>query len=471
MNAKAFFRLAGGALVLASPGCQRHSALASSGTTQQQQALAATQQPTPFATPPVLPGTPDVATLVAKVTPSVVNVTVVQAVKRADMPFDLGPMFGQHGREDGDRVFRQRGLGTGFIIDPVGHVVTNAHVVEDAAQVRVKLADEREFDAKVKGKDDRLDIAVLELQGAKDLPSISLGSSDRLRVGEYVVAIGNPFGLGNTVTMGIVSAKSRAIGAGPYDDFIQTDASINPGNSGGPLFNLEGQVVGINTAISAQGRGIGFAIPIDAVREVLPQLLASGHVARGRLGVLIQAIDSPLAKALGLDHAKGALIGEVEQGGPAEKAGIRSGDVILAVDHTEIAHAQELPRLVARHQPGSRVTLTLRRDKSTRDTAVTLDALEEEATPAKPPLPAAGPQNLGMSMSDARGGGALVDRVTPGGPVDEELESGDVILEVNQKSVARAADAKRLLLAVGPGQVALVKLRREGKIHFVAIER
>ena len=198
--------------------------------------------------------------------------------------------------------------------------MTNAHVVDDADLVKVKLADDREYRAKVVGKDVRLDVAVLKLEDPpNDLPVTSLGSSDALRVGEYVVAIGNPFGLGNTVTMGIVSAKGRTIGAGPYDDFIQTDASINPGNSGGPLFNLRGQVVGINTAINPQGKGIGFAIPIDAVRDVVPQLLATGHVSRGRLGVVIQGMDEDLAKAVGLDHPHGALVEEVEPGEPGRE--------------------------------------------------------------------------------------------------------------------------------------------------------
>src|SRR5262249_37613876 len=212
---------------------------------------------------------PDVATLAAKVRPAVVNVTTVHTVRTREItdPFDFfglgGPRSGRGG--GGDRLLRQQALGSGFIIDAQGHVVTNAHVVDKADQVKVKLGDDRELDAKVRGRDERLDLAVLELQGVKDLPFVPLGDSDALRVGEYVVAIGNPFGLGQTVTMGIVSAKSRAIGAGPYDDFIQTDASINPGNSGGPLFNLHGQVVGINTAINPAGKGIGFAIPVDAL--------------------------------------------------------------------------------------------------------------------------------------------------------------------------------------------------------------
>src|SRR5258708_24981047 len=264
-------------------GCQRQSPTASAQSVHPAPALAAdptprssspadtlTATPAPFATPPLLPGTPDVAALVAKIKPSVVNITTIHESRPAkldeNLPFGMDPFFpfGPGRRGGGDQVFRQQALGSGFIVDSMGRVVTNAHVVDGANDVKVKLADEREYSAKVLGRDQRLDLAVLELQGAKDLPAAALAPSEQLRVGEYVVAIGNPFGLGHTVTMGIVSAKSRTIGAGPYDDFIQTDAAINPGNSGGPLFNSKGQVVGINTAITAQGKGIGFAIPVDA---------------------------------------------------------------------------------------------------------------------------------------------------------------------------------------------------------------
>jgi serine protease Do len=445
---------------------------------------AAPQQPAPFATPPVLPGTPDVATLVAKVTPAVVNITTIHDVHAPQMDFDFPFGFdpfgmaprGQRPRGGGnDQVYRQKALGSGFLVDGGGHVVTNAHVVEDADSVRVKLADDREFDAKVKGRDTRLDLAVLELVGAHDLPAVSLGSSEQLRVGEYVVAIGNPFGLGNTVTMGIVSAKSRAIGAGPYDDFVQTDASINPGNSGGPLFNLRGQVVGINTAINPQGKGIGFAIPVDALKDVLPQLLSTGKVARGRLGVAIQPIDNSLAKALGLDKPKGALVGDVELGGPAEKAGIRPGDLIIRVDQTEIGRSEELPRVVARHPPGTRVKVEFVREHTTRTTEITLDELRDE----NPGRSSGGPQgsgphvpsDLGVQLADVPGQGAVVARVMPGGPADGVLEHGDVILEVNRTPVAHATDVQKQIAAAPAGKPLLLKIKREDQIRFVAIER
>ncbi|WP_394825670.1 Do family serine endopeptidase [Pendulispora albinea] len=472
------------ALTLAAAGCHRGSA---PGATPDNNTVQAAQVPAPFAAPPVLAGTPDVATLVARVNPSVVNITATHDIKqrRIPFPFDLGPFGGFFGPQGGgpgddgrDSVMKQRALGTGFLLDTRGHVATNAHVVEDADHVRVRLADERELDAKVIGRDAKLDLAVLELQGIKDprdLPAAELGSSASLRVGEYVVAIGNPFGLGHTVTIGIVSAKGRSIGAGPYDDFIQTDASINPGNSGGPLFNLKGEVVGINTAINPQGRGIGFAIPIDALKDVLSQLLATGHVARGRLGVSIQAMDTTLARALGLDRAKGALLGDVEPGGPAEKAGLRSGDVILRVDEDTIESAHDLPRMIARHPPGSRVTLELLRNGKTQTVDATLDALEDavkgdepNADPSSKGNPT--PGGFGIALGDAPGGGPRVMRVQPGSPADDSLLPGDIILEVNRQPVSSAADTLKALQSTPAGPV-LLKVRREKAILYVAVAR
>jgi serine protease Do len=438
--------------------------------------------PAPFAAPPVLAGTPDVATLVARVTPAVVNITTIHDVRVprvGELPFGLNPfgLFPEGRRQPGkgDSVIHQKALGSGFLVDGAGHVVTNAHVVEEADSVRVKLADDREFEAKVKGRDARLDLAILELVGARDLPAVSLGSSERLRVGEYVVAIGNPFGLGNTVTMGIVSAKSRAIGAGPYDDFIQTDASINPGNSGGPLFDLRGQVVGINTAINPNGRGIGFAIPVDVLKDVLPQLLSAGKVARGRLGVAIQAVDPALSKALGLARPEGALVAEVEPGGPADKAGLKAGDLILRVDQSPIPRAEDLPRVVARHKPGSKVKVELRRERASRTVEVTLDEVPDESTGraagGTPSPGAAAPKGVGVQLSDVPGQGVVVARVLAGSAADGELEPGDVIIEVNRAAVGRAAEVVSRIAAAPVGTPILFKVTRQNKTRFVAIER
>jgi serine protease Do len=475
-------------------GCHQPSAKAAGPTDNPQTAA-------PFATPPVLPGTPDIATLVAKVKPSVVNITTVQEVKvpRGDFGFpgipgleQMLPFFhqgqpngmrrhgggGNGGNEGGDdEVLKQQALGSGFIVDAQGHVVTNSHVVDGADTVKVKLADDREYRAKVVGKDARLDVAVLQIENApRDLPVAALGGSDVLRVGEYVVAIGNPFGLGNTVTMGIVSAKGRTIGAGPYDDFIQTDASINPGNSGGPLFSLRGEVVGINTAINPQGKGIGFAIPIDAVKQVLPQLVATGHVSRGRLGVLIQGMDEDLAKALGMDRPHGALVEEVEAGSPAEKAGVKSGDVIVAVNGQDVPHSEELPRMIAQHKPGSHVKVKVLRDKQSRDVDVELAPLQEQGergagSQQEAPGAQPGPGSpLGFSVSDENGQ-VVVQRVSPEGPAQGKLHPGDVVESVNQQPVTSANDLSTKVRAAPTDKPVLLRVKRGDQSRFVAIER
>jgi serine protease Do len=429
----------------------------------------------PFASPPILIGTPDIAALVARVNSSVVNITAVHDVKQPSMDFDpfdffFGPPVppGMRGPR-GDNVLRQRALGSGVIIDAAGHVVTNAHVVDQADGVKVRFADEREFDAKVIGRDARLDLAVLQMEGGKDGAPATLGSSDALRVGEYVVAIGNPFGLGNTVTMGIVSAKSRAIGAGPYDDFIQTDASINPGNSGGPLFNLKGEVVGINTAINPRAQGIGFAIPGDALKDVLPQLLKTGHVARGRIGTLVQPVDEALAKVMGLDRPKGALVAEVESGGPAAQVGVKPGDIIIRVDDTDVLHSTDLPRIVARHAPGTRIKLVVVRDRAEKSFDVTLDELKDDKVERTSDHPSK-PSSLGIEIADGRGG-VVVQGVSPGSPAEGELEPGDVILEVNGTAVTRAIDVAKRVEGARAGSAVLFKVKRGDRTRFVGIER
>ncbi|HRI62717.1 MAG TPA: Do family serine endopeptidase [Polyangium sp.] len=476
MNIQKVFSVGAGALLLFATGCQRSSApqgLTGETTSAGTAATAAA----PFATPPVLSGTPDVATLVARVQPSVVNITSEHEVKVPRTQFDnpFGWFFGpnQRGpREPSERGMKQTSLGTGILVDASGHVVTNAHVVDGADTVRVKLADDREFKAKVKGRDPKLDVAVLELEGANGLPAAALGSSGALRVGEYVIAIGNPFGLGNTVTMGIVSAKSRTIGAGPYDDFIQTDASINPGNSGGPLFNLRGEVIGINTAINPNGQGIGFAIPIDDVKEVLPQLLDTGHVARGKLGVLIQPVDAGLAKALGLEKPRGALVAQVESNSPGSKAGIQNGDVITQVDGVDVPSSQDLPRMVARHAPGTKVNVNVLRKGETKTFVVTLAAIADEGAKADSSnSPTLDNRGIGAELADAPdGNGAIVRRVRPGSTASEALKPGDVIVEVGQVRVKNASDAaEQIERATKKGSV-LLRVERDGKGRYVAIE-
>jgi serine protease Do len=483
MTLRTLFRscLLGTALVLV-PSCHARGTSGPPAIAPEHGPCAASAVAAPASEPaPPLAGAPDVAALVARVKPAVVNITTTQEVKVPRMPFfpdwPFGDLFGSlgrtpppNGRDDEARMKRQA-LGSGFIVDARGYVVTNAHVVDGADRVRIRLFDDREMDATVKGKDERLDLAVLAIDGAKNLPTVTLGSSGAVRVGDYVIAIGNPFGLGHTVTMGIVSAKDRAIGAGPYDDFIQTDASINPGNSGGPLFDTRGNVIGVNTAINPAGKGIGFAIPVDAVKDVLPQLLEKGRVARGRLGVQIQSVDDAMAKALGLDKAKGALVAEVEPNAAGAKAGLAPGDVIVGFDGQEVVRSQDLPRMVARRAPGSRVKVEVLRDKAKRTFDVTLDelrdaAVRDERADREGAEKDAG--TLGLELEDGRDG-VVVKSVRPDGPADGALERGDVIIEIDRKPVKDARGATRELRARRTGPV-LLRIRRHGATRFVAIE-
>jgi serine protease Do len=488
-----FARVSLAVLAIAAAGCGRQAhqnppVLQPEHGSQPVAAVAAPTAPT-LTSPPVntvtLPPTPvpatfDVAVLSDKVKPQVVNITTTERFAargapsgRVD-PFEF--FFGQRqGPDPGapERERKRQALGTGVIIDPAGYVVTNEHVIHDADEVRVRLNDEREFVADVVGRDPKLDIALIKLKNGKDLPAAPLGSSEQLRVGEHVLAVGNPFGLGHTVTLGIVSAKARAIGAGPYDEFIQTDASINPGNSGGPLFNWRGEVIGINTAIRPGANGIGFAIPIDAVKDVLGQLREKGRVERGRLGLAFQSMTPALATALGVDGPKGALVSDVEPGGAAARAGIKAGDVVLSVNGAPIQHAEELPRRVARNAPGSTIKVVLVRDKQQREVSPTLDVLRDEDAPAsgtrRGVKPSAQPvDKLGLRVSDAPGGGARVDDVVDDANI-RDVAPGDVIIEVNRTPVKDAPSFHAAMAKQPPGGTVLVKVRRGRLTQFAAV--
>ncbi|WP_437574391.1 Do family serine endopeptidase [Sorangium sp. So ce887] len=470
------------------------AALAFGGCGQQAHATppstqAAVASPPAAAPPPVstvtlppapVPATFDVAALSERVRPMVVNITTMHESRGPEGldPFEyfFGPQGGGRLNPRGPRP-PQTALGTGFIIDPSGYVVTNEHVIHDASGVRVRLADEREFEAEVVGRDPKLDLALLRLKGANGLPVAPLGTSEQLRVGEHVLAVGNPFGLGHTVTLGIVSAKARAIGAGPYDDFIQTDASINPGNSGGPLFNWRGEVVGINTAIRAGANGIGFAIPVDALKDVLPQLREKGHVERGKLGLLFQPVTRELAAALQLDAPRGALVAEVEPGGAAARAGIKPGDVIVDVNGVPIHHAEELRRNVARNAPGAEIEVTVVRAQKRHELRAKLDALQDEegdaASRARPsqgarPERQQSAEKLGIQISDAPGGGVRVDGFASGGNV-QDLQVGDVIVEVNSTPIKDTAGLRAAIAKVKEGSMALLKVRRGKVVQFAAV--
>ena len=348
----------------------------------------------------------DIPRLFKEVSPAVVNISTTQVVKfnhprtrnpfGQQDPFDefFNNFFGRMPKEQ-----KRRSLGSGFIVSSDGYILTNNHVVEKADEVTVTLLDKEEFKAKVVGTDPKIDIALIKIDVKKKLTYVALGDSDKLDVGEWVVAIGNPFGLGHTVTAGIVSAKGRIIGSGPYDDFIQTDASINPGNSGGPLFNLKGEVVGINTAIVQGGQGIGFATPIQLAKSVLDQLKEKGKVTRGWLGVYIQRLTPEAAENLGLSGRSGALVSDVTSGGPAEKAGIRSGDVIVGFNGKEIRNEHDLPQAVASTKPGKTVDVRLLREGKEMTLAVTIAEMAGE-----PGKPAGGgdlsSKNLGLTVQD-----------------------------------------------------------------------
>jgi len=428
---------------------------------------------------------PDFVTLANKLKPVVVNISATQKVERGTGP-ERGDPFGELQR----RFFggpprgqpRQQSLGSGFIIDPDGSILTNNHVVNNAQKIVVKLADEREFDAKIVGRDPKTDIAVIKIEAKGELPAAPLGDSSRLEVGEWVVAIGNPFGLDNTVTAGIVSAKGRHIGAGPYDDFIQTDASINPGNSGGPLINLRGEVIAINTAIFSQSGGnigIGFATPINLAKEILPQLKSKGKVTRGWLGVSIQEVTPDLATSLGLEQHRGGLVSDVTKNGPAERAGIKAGDVIVQFGDMEIKQANELPALVARLRPETTARVRLLRDKKELTLSVTVGELKEAevvATAKEKGELGLAVQKVTPDMAESlgldRAQGVVITGVEPGSLADEAgLQAGDVILEINRKAVRDLADYRKAVAETKKGARLLFLVKREGASLFVTLKR
>ena len=435
-------------------------------------------------------GLPDFASLAKKLGPSVVNVSTTQIRKAAqEMPAPFGeddPTSQFWQRFFGGPVprgpQRQKGLGSGFIIDRDGTIVTNYHVVDGAQKITVTLSDGRSFDGKVLGKDQKTDVAVIKISAPHDLPTAPLGDSDRLEVGEWVMAIGNPFGLDHTVTSGIVSAKGRHIGAGPYDDFIQTDASINPGNSGGPLINLRGEVVGINTAIfSGTGGniGIGFAIPTNLVKELLPQLKDKGKVVRGFVGVTIQKVTPDLADSLGLKQAGGALVADVAKGGPADRAGIKTGDVIVEFDRKEIKDSADLPLQVARTAPGKTVPVkVLRASKE-----MTLSLAVGEVKETKEVVASSGEGNLGLAVQPVtpeiaeslgldRADGIVITSVKPGSPADDAgLQQGDVIASINHRPVRTVSDYERAVTEAGKNKSLLFLVRRGEGSLFLALKR
>jgi serine protease Do len=450
--------------------------------------VVATATPAPArsnAPAPVVPAAalPDFRSLVQTYGPAVVNVSVRGTVKtssRLALPPGMdenNPLFRFFGMPmQPDRSVPMRGEGSGFIVSPDGVILTNAHVVEDAQKVTVKLTDRREYEAKVIGSDSKSDVAVLKIN-AKSLPVVKLGKPTDLQVGEWVVAIGSPFGFENSVTAGIVSAKGRNL-PDDYVPFIQTDVAVNPGNSGGPLFNLKGEVVGINSQIFSRSggyEGLSFAIPIDVAMNVGKQLQANGHVTRGRLGVGIQDVDQALAETFGLDVPRGALVSSVEKGGPAEKAGVKEGDVILAYDGQPIDSAGLLPSLVAATDPGKPVTLKVWRDKSAREVQLKVGRMEDKPEVASND-DGTNSGRLGMSVrplspdekqqSDLKDG--LVVEDVDGAAADAGIRPGDVVLSANGKAV-HSVEELRAAVSNAKDHVALLVQRGDARI-FVPVE-
>lgn len=424
------------------------------------------------------------AELARRASPGVVNVhtsrTVVQ--RAPDFPFPelfrqfFGPPRGRSpAPEPQQREFRVPSLGTGFVISTDGLILTNHHVVEGVDEIEVRFLDGATAPGKLVGSDPLTDLALIQVENRSDFTVLSLGDSDDILPGDYVVAIGNPFGLSHTVTLGIVSAKGRGLG-GPYDDYIQTDAAINPGNSGGPLLDIRGAVVGINTAINPQANTIGFAVPINLAKGILPQLREQGYVVRGWLGVSIQPVTPKLQRAFGLSGREGALVSEVTPGGPAEAAGVERGDVIVQYEGEPIREIRDLPRLVTLTPVGKTVELEVVREGERSKLQATIARLEDE-TAARTLERTPGLSGFGFELDDrpaprGRGGtaGAVIARVEPGGPADAAgLLPGDVIVEIDRKSVGGPREVRELLRGQ---ERALLLVEREGSTSFfVSLER
>lgn len=405
-----------------------------------------------------------------QVTPCVVNISTISKKMIIQPFFEMNPFF-----EDffgAPQTRRNKSLGSGFIISKDGYIVTNDHVVRDAESVQVKLSNDKVYDAKVVGGDPKTDIAVIKIS-ASDLPVAVLGDSEKLEVGQWAIAIGNPFGLERSMTVGVISATGRSnMGIETYENFIQTDASINPGNSGGPLLNIHGEVIGINTAIVAAGQGIGFAIPIAMAKPVFTQILQKGTVSRGYMGVTIQPVTEDLARSFGLKQARGALVNDVLKGGPAEKAGIRQGDVITAFNGTEVKDSSHLQRLVAEHGVGKAARVTVFRDGKTVELGMTLS--NADAAPRQQHDPdGTGEQPgqadlLGLVVDDAEQGGVVVVDVGRGSAAaDAGIRRGDVIVSINRKKVLNSGEYRRIIQQAGRGGSLTILVRRgDASIYF-----
>jgi len=429
---------------------------------------------------------PDFTELVEKQGPTVVNISTTQTARnplgvpqvpqlQEDDPFY--EFFRRFIPSPGPREFQSNSLGSGFIISGDGYILTNAHVVEAADEITVKLTDKREFKAKVIGSDRRTDVALIKIEGSA-LPTVRFGDPSRLKVGEWVIAIGSPFGFENSVTAGIVSAKGRSLPQENFVPFIQTDAAVNPGNSGGPLFNLKGEVVGINSQIYSRTggfMGLSFAIPIDVANDIATQLKTTGKVTRGRIGVVIQPVTKELAESFGLPKPSGALVSAVEKGSPAEKAGIEAGDVILRFDGKNVNSSEDLPRLVGSTRPGSKATVQLMRNKAAREVTLVIGEMQDEERTAQRQQrrgPGGKPSDtvsrFGMTLSEPTAeqrnqlkisGGVLVEDAQ-GAAARAGIRRGDIILAVNNQDVKSLEQFGQLMGKFEKGRIVALLVRR-----------
>jgi serine protease Do len=474
----------------ASPAKEVDSALMRMGTDAQAEVVpVAAREP---ARPRALRELPDFTELVEKYGDAVVNVDVVGRADTSDgrgndALRDFFRRFGVPESEGGAQGSAPltRGMGSGFIVTDDGYILTNAHVVGDADEITVRLTDRREFPAKLVGADKRTDVAVIKIEAA-DLPVVSIGDPTNLKTGEWVLAIGSPFGLANTATAGIVSATSRSVGGGSPVPFIQTDVAVNPGNSGGPLFNLNGEVVGINSMIFSQSggyMGISFAVPIDEAMQVRDQLVKTGKVVRGRIGVGVQDVDAALARSFQLDKPRGALVSFVEPDSPAQKAGVKPGDVVLGVNGKEVEQSADLSNTIADIKPGSNAKLSVWRSGKPRDLDVKVAELKEPEQSAsagdrgRSAKPTEEDTRLGIAVRQITpeekqavdtDGSVVVEQVQ-GSAARAGLQPGDIILAVNEQEVKSIQDLRRAADKLGKGDAAALLVERDGARLYVPI--
>jgi serine protease Do len=390
------------------------------------------------------------------------------------------------GDEDGSsgRDYKQKSLGSGFIIDNNGYIVTNNHVIEDADDIKVKLANGEEFDATVVGRDPKTDLALIKIPESSDLKPIPWGKSEDMQVGDWVVAIGSPFGLEQTVTAGIVSAKGRTIGSGPYDDFIQTDASINQGNSGGPLLNLKGEVIGINTAIIAGGQGIGFAIPTKLAHGIIDQLKNEGEVTRGWLGVGIQNLSKEMADYYNLDNQEGVLVSQVYEGDPADKAGMEPQDIIVGVNGKKISDTRQLSRMIAETSVGQNITVDVLRNGRKKSLNVVIARRDDSRLGDLSPGKSHRDTSLGMRVEDLNEhlasrfqlksdekGAVVVDVENSGKAAESGIQPGDIIIEINRKPVGSTSDYHSIVDSVDKGSELKFFIKRRNGFHVIKMEK